>query len=166
MLYIGYVGMAIPFAFVLSSLIRGQLDSTWLRWSRPWTLMAWAFLTFGITLGSWWAYYELGWGGWWFWDNIGGWIIKPKSCNNGFNSRPCVGMISRRSNGLEVNNKNNKKPTLISPNIIKIWFSTSDGKRLEKIDTATHQTDNINVHNNKEPSCAPQTADILKRSGN
>jgi cytochrome c-type biogenesis protein CcmF len=68
MLYMGYVGMSIPFAFVLSSLIRGQLDSTWLRWSRPWTLVAWAFLTFGIVLGSWWAYYELGWGGWWFWD--------------------------------------------------------------------------------------------------
>ena len=70
MLYMGYVGMAIPFAFVLSSLVRGQLDSTWLRWSRPWTLVAWAFLTFGITLGSWWAYYELGWGGWWFWDPV------------------------------------------------------------------------------------------------
>jgi cytochrome c-type biogenesis protein CcmF len=70
MLYMGYVGMAIPFAFVLSSLVRGQLDSTWLRWSRPWTLIAWAFLTFGITLGSWWAYYELGWGGWWFWDPV------------------------------------------------------------------------------------------------
>jgi cytochrome c-type biogenesis protein CcmF len=70
MLYMGYVGMAIPFAFVLSSLIRGHLDSTWLRWSRPWTLIAWAFLTFGITLGSWWAYYELGWGGWWFWDPV------------------------------------------------------------------------------------------------
>ena len=70
MLYMGYVGLAIPFAFVLSSLIRGQLDSTWLRWSRPWTLIAWAFLTFGITLGSWWAYYELGWGGWWFWDPV------------------------------------------------------------------------------------------------
>ena len=70
MLYMGYVGLAVPFAFVLSSLIRGQLDSTWLRWSRPWTLIAWAFLTFGITLGSWWAYYELGWGGWWFWDPV------------------------------------------------------------------------------------------------
>ncbi len=70
MLYMGYVGMSIPFAFVLSSLVRGQLDSTWLRWSRPWTLIAWAFLTFGITLGSWWAYYELGWGGWWFWDPV------------------------------------------------------------------------------------------------
>lgn len=70
MLYMGYVGMAVPFAFVLSSLIRGHLDSTWLRWSRPWTLVAWSFLTIGITLGSWWAYYELGWGGWWFWDPV------------------------------------------------------------------------------------------------
>ncbi len=70
MLYMGYVGLAVPFAFVLSALVRGQLDSTWLRWSRPWTLTAWAFLTFGITLGSWWAYYELGWGGWWFWDPV------------------------------------------------------------------------------------------------
>ena len=70
MLYMGYVGLAVPFAFVLSSLIRGQLDSTWLRWSRPWSLIAWAFLTFGIVLGSWWAYYELGWGGWWFWDPV------------------------------------------------------------------------------------------------
>ena len=70
LLYIGYVGMAVPFAFVLSALIRGKFDSTWLRWSRPWTLTAWAFLTLGITLGSWWAYYELGWGGWWFWDPV------------------------------------------------------------------------------------------------
>ena len=70
MLYIGYVGMAIPFAFVISSLIRGQIDSTWLRWTRPWALMAWAFLTLGIVLGSWWAYNELGWGGWWFWDPV------------------------------------------------------------------------------------------------
>ena len=70
MLYMGYVGLAVPFAFVLSALIRGQLDSTWLRWSRPWTLVAWSFLTFGIVLGSWWAYYELGWGGWWFWDPV------------------------------------------------------------------------------------------------
>ncbi len=70
MLYMGYVGMAVPFAFVLSALIGGTLDSTWLRWSRPWVLVAWAFLTAGITLGSWWAYYELGWGGWWFWDPV------------------------------------------------------------------------------------------------
>jgi cytochrome c-type biogenesis protein CcmF len=66
----GYVGLAVPFAFVVSALIRGQLDSTWLRWTRPWTLISWAFLTVGITLGSWWAYYELGWGGWWFWDPV------------------------------------------------------------------------------------------------
>jgi len=70
MLYMGYVGLAVPFAFVVSALIRGKLDSTWLRWTRPWALVAWAFLTIGITLGSWWAYYELGWGGWWFWDPV------------------------------------------------------------------------------------------------
>ena len=70
MLYIGYVGLSVPFAFVIASLIRGQLDSAWLRWTRPWTLIAWAFLTMGIILGSWWAYYELGWGGWWFWDPV------------------------------------------------------------------------------------------------
>lgn len=70
MLYMGYVGLAIPFAFVLSALIRGQLDSTWIRWTRPWALVSWSFLTIGITLGSWWAYYELGWGGWWFWDPV------------------------------------------------------------------------------------------------
>jgi cytochrome c-type biogenesis protein CcmF len=70
MLYMGYVGLVVPFAFVLSALIRGKLDSTWLRWTRPWALVAWAFLTIGITLGSWWAYYELGWGGWWFWDPV------------------------------------------------------------------------------------------------
>ncbi len=70
MLYMGYVGLAVPFAFVLAALIRGQLDSTWLRWTRPWALISWAFLTVGITLGSWWAYYELGWGGWWFWDPV------------------------------------------------------------------------------------------------
>ena len=70
MLYMGYVGLAVPFAFVVSALIRGQLDSTWLRWTRPWALISWAFLTVGITLGSWWAYYELGWGGWWFWDPV------------------------------------------------------------------------------------------------
>jgi len=69
-LYIGYVGLAVPFAFAIASLIRGQIDSSWLRWTRPWTLIAWAFLTIGIILGSWWAYYELGWGGWWFWDPV------------------------------------------------------------------------------------------------
>lgn len=70
MLYVGYVGTSVPFAFVIAALIRGKLDSTWIRWSRPWALVAFGFLTFGITLGSWWAYYELGWGGWWFWDPV------------------------------------------------------------------------------------------------
>lgn len=70
MLYIGYVGMAVPFSFAIAALLSGSLDAAWARWSRPWTLLAWAFLTLGITLGSWWAYYELGWGGWWFWDPV------------------------------------------------------------------------------------------------
>ncbi|MEO9945816.1 heme lyase CcmF/NrfE family subunit [Paraglaciecola sp.] len=68
MLYMGYVGFSVAFAFAIAALISGQLDSTWARWSRPWTLAAWSFLTVGVALGSWWAYYELGWGGWWFWD--------------------------------------------------------------------------------------------------
>ena len=70
MLYMGYVGFAVPFAFAISALIGGQFDSAWARWSRPWINLAWVFLTIGITLGSWWAYYELGWGGWWFWDPV------------------------------------------------------------------------------------------------
>lgn len=70
MLYMGYVGFSVAFAFAIAALIGGQLDSTWARWSRPWTIAAWAFLTVGIALGSWWAYYELGWGGWWFWDPV------------------------------------------------------------------------------------------------
>lgn len=70
MLYMGYVGFSVAFAFAISALISGQLDSTWARWSRPWVIAAWAFLTIGIALGSWWAYYELGWGGWWFWDPV------------------------------------------------------------------------------------------------
>ena len=70
MLYMGYVGFAVPFAFAIATLSSGRLDSAWARWSRPWTNVAWAFLTVGITLGSWWAYYELGWGGWWFWDAV------------------------------------------------------------------------------------------------
>ena len=70
MLYMGYVGFAVPFAFAIATLSTGQLDAAWARWSRPWTNVAWAFLTIGITLGSWWAYYELGWGGWWFWDAV------------------------------------------------------------------------------------------------
>ena len=70
MLYMGYVGFSVAFAFALSALLGGKLDSTWARWSRPWTTVAWVFMTIGIALGSWWAYYELGWGGWWFWDPV------------------------------------------------------------------------------------------------
>ncbi len=70
MLYMGYVGMVVPFAFCMAALWEGRLDAAWTRWSRPWALAAWGFLTIGIALGSWWAYYELGWGGWWFWDPV------------------------------------------------------------------------------------------------
>ncbi len=69
-LYMGYVGFAVPFAFAIAALLGGKFDSAWARWCRPWINSAWAFLTFGIALGSWWAYYELGWGGWWFWDPV------------------------------------------------------------------------------------------------
>ncbi len=70
MLYMGYVGFSVAFSFAIAALLGGRLDATWARWSRPWTTMAWVFLTVGIALGSWWAYYELGWGGWWFWDPV------------------------------------------------------------------------------------------------
>ncbi len=70
MLYMGYVGFSVAFAFAIAALLGGRLDAAWARWSRPWTTMAWVFLTVGIALGSWWAYYELGWGGWWFWDPV------------------------------------------------------------------------------------------------
>ncbi|HCW96944.1 MAG TPA: heme lyase NrfEFG subunit NrfE [Pseudomonas sp.] len=70
MLYMGYVGFSVAFAFAIAALLGGRLDAAWARWSRPWTLVAWAFLGVGISLGSWWAYYELGWGGWWFWDPV------------------------------------------------------------------------------------------------
>ncbi|MEQ1533077.1 MAG: heme lyase CcmF/NrfE family subunit [Sideroxydans sp.] len=70
MLYMGYVGFSVAFSFAISALLGGKLDSTWARWSRPWTTIAWVFMTIGIALGSWWAYYELGWGGWWFWDPV------------------------------------------------------------------------------------------------
>ena len=70
MLYMGYVGFAVPFAFAIAALLDGSVDARWLRWTRPWTNVAWGFLTIGIALGSWWAYYELGWGGWWFWDPV------------------------------------------------------------------------------------------------
>ena len=70
MLYMGYVGFSVAFAFAIAALISGKLDSAWVRWSRPWANIAWVFLTIGIALGSWWAYHELGWGGWWFWDPV------------------------------------------------------------------------------------------------
>ena len=70
MLYMGYVGFSVAYAFAMAALLSGRLDTAWARWSRPWTTAAWAFLTLGIALGSWWAYYELGWGGWWFWDPV------------------------------------------------------------------------------------------------
>jgi cytochrome c-type biogenesis protein CcmF len=70
MLYTGYVGFSVAFAFAIAALLGGHMDATWARWSRPWTTVAWIFLTLGIALGSWWAYYELGWGGWWFWDPV------------------------------------------------------------------------------------------------
>src|SRR5687768_12565667 len=69
-LYLGYVGFSVAFAFACATLLEGRLDAAWARWTRPWTLAAWLFLTIGIALGSWWAYYELGWGGWWFWDPV------------------------------------------------------------------------------------------------
>ena len=77
MLYMGYVGFAVVFAFAIAALLGGQLDSAWARWVRPWTTVAWCFLTLGISLGSWWAYYELGWGGWWFWDPVENASLMP-----------------------------------------------------------------------------------------
>ncbi|MDX9707708.1 MAG: heme lyase CcmF/NrfE family subunit, partial [Azospira sp.] len=70
LLYMGYVGFSVAYAFAVAALLSGQLDAAWARWSRPWTTVAWIFLTLGISMGSWWAYYELGWGGWWFWDPV------------------------------------------------------------------------------------------------
>ena len=70
MLYMGYVGFSVAFAFAIAALLGGRMDATWARWSRPWTTVAWVFMTAGISIGSWWAYYELGWGGWWFWDPV------------------------------------------------------------------------------------------------
>ncbi len=77
MLYMGYVGFSVAFAFAIAGLLEGRLDSAWARWSRPWTTVAWIFLTLGIALGSWWAYYELGWGGWWFWDPVENASLMP-----------------------------------------------------------------------------------------
>ncbi len=77
MLYMGYVGFSVAFAFAIAALLGGRLDAAWARWSRPWTTVAWVFLTCGIGLGSWWAYYELGWGGWWFWDPVENASLMP-----------------------------------------------------------------------------------------
>lgn len=77
LLYMGYVGFSVAFAFAIAALLGGRLDAAWARWSRPWTLIAWVFLTLGIALGSWWAYYELGWGGWWFWDPVENASLMP-----------------------------------------------------------------------------------------
>ncbi|NBT05636.1 MAG: heme lyase CcmF/NrfE family subunit [Betaproteobacteria bacterium] len=77
MLYMGYVGFAVAFAFAVAALMEGRLDPTWARWSRPWANAAWSFLTIGILLGSWWAYRELGWGGWWFWDPVENASLMP-----------------------------------------------------------------------------------------
>ena len=77
MLYMGYVGMSVTFAFAIAALLSGRLDAAWARWSRPWTVIAWSFLTLGIGLGSWCAYYELGWGGWWFWDHVENASLMP-----------------------------------------------------------------------------------------
>ncbi|MCM5705363.1 heme lyase CcmF/NrfE family subunit [Larsenimonas salina] len=77
MLYMGYVGFSVAFAFAMAALLGGRLDAAWTRWARPWTTVAWAFLSLGIALGSWWAYYELGWGGWWFWDPVENASLMP-----------------------------------------------------------------------------------------
>ena len=77
MLYMGYVGFSVAFAFAVAALLSGRLDAAWARWSRPWTVVAWIFMTAGIALGSWWAYYELGWGGWWFWDPVENASLMP-----------------------------------------------------------------------------------------
>ena len=77
MLYMGYVGFSVAFSFAIAALIGGNLDATWARWTRPWTTVAWMFLTLGIALGSSWAYYELGWGGWWFWDPVENASLMP-----------------------------------------------------------------------------------------
>ncbi|GEK10862.1 MULTISPECIES: heme lyase CcmF/NrfE family subunit [Pseudoalteromonas] len=77
LLYMGYVGLSVSFSFAIAALLTGKLDNTWAKWSRPWTMAAWGFLTLGITIGSWWAYSELGWGGWWFWDPVENASLMP-----------------------------------------------------------------------------------------
>ena len=84
-LYFGYVGFSMAFSFAVAALIEGRVDAAWARWVRPWTLAAWGCLTLGIALGTWWAYYELGWGGWWFWDPVENasfmpWLAAPRCC--------------------------------------------------------------------------------------
>ena len=86
MLYMGYVGFAVAFSFAVVALWQGRLDAAWARWTRPWTNGAWAFLTCGIALGSWWAYYELGWGGWWFWDPVENASLMPWLAGDGADS--------------------------------------------------------------------------------
>ena len=77
MLYLGYVGFSITFSFAIAALIEGRVDAAWARWVRPWALLAWTFLTLGIAMGSYWAYYTLGWGGWWFWDPVENASLMP-----------------------------------------------------------------------------------------
>ena len=77
LLYLGYVGLSISFSFAIAALIEGRIDAAWARWVRPWTLLAWMFLTLGIAMGSYWAYYTLGWGGWWFWDPVENASLMP-----------------------------------------------------------------------------------------
>src|SRR5690606_10034945 len=77
LLYMGYVGTAVPFGFAMAALLVGRLDAAWARWTRPWAILSWSFLTLGIALGSAWAYYELGWGGWWFWDPVENASLMP-----------------------------------------------------------------------------------------
>ncbi|MFY8326115.1 heme lyase CcmF/NrfE family subunit [Pseudoalteromonas sp. ZZD1] len=77
LLYMGYVGLSVSFSFAIAALLTGKLDNSWAKWSRPWTMTAWGFLTLGITIGSWWAYSELGWGGWWFWDPVENASLMP-----------------------------------------------------------------------------------------
>jgi hypothetical protein len=93
MLYMGYVGFSVAFAFAIAALLGGRLDATWARWSRPWTTLAWSFLTIGIMIGSWWAYYTLGWGGWWFWDPVENASFMPGSSG----PRCCTRLQSRKA---------------------------------------------------------------------
>jgi len=85
-LYLGYVGLSMTFSFAIAALIQGSVDAAWARWVRPWALLAWITLTIGIALGSWWAYYELGWGGWWFWDPV----EMHHSCHGLLQSHYCI----------------------------------------------------------------------------